>query len=114
MSTPLSAIRCTVETVAPTIRATIARGASEPLNGTRTVRRVLFACSVRVAHTQFDGSYAPPLFKRSMVQPFGRSPMSSRNASNEDAHRLQTTIPRPPYLVNALFEGSPHRLRIAL
>ena len=49
---------------------------------------------------------------RSSVQPAGRSPISLAKLTNEDSHRAQTVMPRPPYRGYDLWSLFWHRASI--
>lgn len=75
---------------------------------------LLSACSLYVAHRQLAGEYGPSLSMRSIVcriLPFGLGPMSSKKFTNL-YQRLQTNIPRLPYLGYDLFLGLRQRSNI--
>lgn len=60
-------------------------------------QRVLLFCSARVAQRQLSGLYGPLLSRRSIVcLGLGRGPMSIMKFSNDESHRAQTLMPRPP------------------
>ena len=61
--------------------------------------RLLFACSIFVAHLQLSFEYPRLLFLRSNDIPTGFVPMSFKNVTNPDlpSHSSHTVIPRPPY-----------------
>jgi hypothetical protein len=64
----------------------------------------------RKTHSQLSGSKSPSLKTRSnrTPSPRGFSPMSERNASNDNVHRKQTRMPLPPYQRNFEAFGFSH------
>lgn len=75
--------------------------------------RLFLACWTRVAQTQLLGEYPLELSSRSTDMPSGGGPISFRKFSNF-IHRLQTVMPRPPYLGYQWLFGFRQRVLIPL